>query len=344
MISKKRIEAAKRADLPGVLQGMGIELVSNGKGYHFKEHDSLKLFQQDGVWLYKWWSRCGEVGDGIQYLQCHYGMSFPESVEALSGTMIFQNGSSQHVTRQNPNCPESKKKPQQWKLKKWQIASERLIRVAQSCLWGPNGKGRLYYLIHHRSLRLDTIRQRRLGWLPAKGHMPSKLLIPCYDSEGNLIRIRFRIDNPDPGQERYRISKGSNPDSPYPIGVSSAKPLMVLESELDAILIAQEAPEHIGVLGMGTTGTKFNPAMIRYLSDKIPIILISMDNDQSGKKKTTTLISEFPNAIDWPVPEKYGKDPAEACKNINLKQWVEDGLKCHSTLNKNHSSDLKKRG
>ncbi len=344
MISKKRIDAAKHADLPGVLQGMGIELVSNGKGYHFKEHDSLKLFQQDGVWLYKWWSRGGEVGDGIQYLQCHYGMSFPEAVEALSGTMTFKNSSSQHVSRQNPNCPESKKKPQPWKLKRWQIASERLIRVAQSCLWGPNGKGRLYYLIHHRSLRLDTIRQRRLGWLPAKGHMPSKLLIPCYDSEGNLIRIRFRIDNPDPGQERYRISKGSNPDSPYPIGVSSAKPLMVLESELDAILISQEAPEHIGVLGMGTSGTKFNPAMIRYLSDKIPIILISMDNDQSGKEKTTTLISELQNAIDWPVLEKYGKDPAEACKKINLKQWVEDGLKSHSILNKNHSSNLRKRG
>jgi hypothetical protein len=119
---------------------------------------------------------------------------------------------------------------------------------------------------------------------------------------------------------------------------------MVLESELDAILIAQEAAKHIGVLGMGTTGTKFNPAMIRYLSDKIPINLISLDNDQGGREKTTALMNQLPNAIDWPVPEKYGKDPAEACKKINLKQWVEDGLKCHSTLNKNHSLNLRKRG
>jgi len=183
------------------------------------------------------------------------------------------------------------------------------------------------YLLNKRSLHPDTIQQRRLGWLPEKGHMPSKLLIPCYDSEDNLIRIRFRIDHPDPEQERYRMSKGSNPDSPYPIGVSSAKPLMVLELELDTILIAQEAGEHIGVLGMRTTGIKFNPAMIRYLSDKIPIILISLDNDQSGNEKTTALISALPNAIDWPVPEKYGKDPGDACKRMNLKQWVEAGLK-----------------
>ncbi|MFH1672833.1 MAG: toprim domain-containing protein [Pseudomonadota bacterium] len=327
MISKNRIEAAKCADLPGVLQGMGIELVPNGKGYHFKEHDSLKLFQQDGLWLYKWWSRGGEVGDGMQYLQRHYGMSFPEAVEMLSGTMTSQNRSSQHVNRQNPNCPESKKKPQTWKSKRWQTASERLIRVGQRFLLGPNGKGRLYYLIHHRGLRLDTIRQRRLGWLQAKAHIPSKLLIPCYNSQGSLIRIRFRMDDPAPGHERYRISKGSNPDSPYPIGVSSGKPLMILESELDAILIAQEAGEHIGALGMGTTGMKYSPAMTRYLSYNFPIILISLDNDQSGKEKTTALISALHNAIDWPVPEKYGKDPGEACRRIALKQWVEDGLK-----------------
>ncbi len=159
--------------------------------------------------------------------------------------------------------------------------------------------------------------------------MPSKLLIPCYDSEGNLIRIRFRIDTFNPGQPWYRISQGSNPAAPYPIGVAAAKPLMILESELDAILVAQEAKEHIGVLAMGTTAMKFSPPMIRYLSDNIPIILISLDNDQSGKQKTTELIAKLPNAFQWSVPEKYGKDPGQAFKTMNLKQWIETGLKRH---------------
>lgn len=334
MISKQQIEAAKRADLPGVLKGMGIELVSNGKGYHLREHDSLKLFQQDGIWLYKWWSHGGEVGDGIQYLQRHYAMSFPEAVATLSGAIISENTTPRHVGRQDSHCLESKKKPEQWKTKSWQTESEKLIRVAQSYLLGPNGKGRVSYLIHNRGLHLDTIRQHCLGWLPAKGHMPSKLLIPCYDSQGNLIRVRFRIDNPAPGQERYRISKGSNPDSPYPLGVFPHKPVMVLESELDAILIAQEAGDPVGVLAMGTTGMKLNPAMIRYLTDRIPIILISLDNDQSGKEKTTKLMNQLPNAIDWPVPEKYGKDPGEAWKRINLGAWIEAGLRNCSILNK----------
>lgn len=332
MIPKEQIETAKRAHLPRILQGMGIELVSNGRSYHLREHDSLKLFQQDGIWLYKWWSRGGEVGDAIQYLQCHCGMSFPQAVATLSGAMIFQNSTSQYVSQQNSHCLEPKKNPEQWKTKKWQSDSEKLIRVAQSYLLGPNGKERVSYLIYKRGLHLDTIQQRRLGWLPAKEHMPSKLLIPSYDSRGHLIRIRFRIDKPGPGQERYRLSKGSNPDSPYPLGVSSAKPLMLLESELDAILVAQEAGEHVGVLGMGTTGTKLNPAMIRYLTNKTPIILVSLDNDRSGRDKTTALISELPNAIDWPVPAKYGNDPGEAWKRVNLQEWVQVGLTNRPTL------------
>ena len=71
---------------------------------------------------------------------------------------------------------------------------------------------------------------------------------------------------------------------------------------------------------MATTGTKLNPAVIPYLTDKIPFILISLDNDQSGRDKTTTLISELPNAVDWPVSKKYGNDPAEAWMSIDLKK------------------------
>ena len=103
----------------------------------------------------------------------------------------FQNTTSEHLNRQNLHCPGLKKKPEKWRTKKWQRDAEKLIRVGRSYLLGPNGKERISYLANERGLDLDTIRQRRLGWLPEKRHMPSKLLIPCYDSQGHLIRIRF---------------------------------------------------------------------------------------------------------------------------------------------------------
>jgi len=163
MIPKEQIEMARGADLPRILTGMGIELVHNGRGYHLREHDSLKLFQHNGIWLYKWWSRNGEVGDAIQYLQRHCGMDFPEAVSILSGTTIFQNTSSQDVSRQNLHYLDPKNKPQQWQTKKWHSNSEKLIRVGQSYLLGPNGKERVSYLVHERGLHLVTIRQHRLA-------------------------------------------------------------------------------------------------------------------------------------------------------------------------------------
>lgn len=95
---------------------------------------------------------------------------------------------------------------------------------------------------------------------------------------------------------------------------------------------------------MGTTGTKLNPAMIRNLTDKIPFIHISLDNDQSGSEKTTALISELPNAINWPVPKEYGNDPGEAWMSIDLKEWVAAGLGKRPTQNSNQLLDFGEKG
>ena len=72
-------------------------------------------------------------------------------------------------------------------------SSKKLIRAGQFFLPGPNGKERVSYLVHERGLRIDTIRQRRLGWLPVKGHMPSKRFIPCYDSKAISLEPDFRL-------------------------------------------------------------------------------------------------------------------------------------------------------
>ncbi len=129
MIPKQQIEAAKQANLPEVLQFLGKEIVFSGGNFQSKNHDSLKFFRQNGVWLYKWWSRNGEVGDGIQYLMRHCRMSFPEAVAALSGSPITQRkthaDNKRHISQ-----------PHNWKTPKWQTESEKLIQFSRSCLFG----------------------------------------------------------------------------------------------------------------------------------------------------------------------------------------------------------------
>ena len=51
MIPKQKIKTPKRATLPRVIKGMGIELLQNGRRHHFPGHDRSKLFEQDGICL-----------------------------------------------------------------------------------------------------------------------------------------------------------------------------------------------------------------------------------------------------------------------------------------------------
>ena len=44
MIAKDQIKAAKRADLPGVLQSMGVDLVTEGHGYHLSKRQAMYPF------------------------------------------------------------------------------------------------------------------------------------------------------------------------------------------------------------------------------------------------------------------------------------------------------------
>jgi hypothetical protein len=199
MIPKEQIERAKRADLPMVLKSMGIELVPNSRGYHLKEHDSLKLFQQDGIWLYKWWSRNGEVGDGIQYLQRHCGTSFPEAVAILSGTRTFQNTKSRHVNRQNLHCLDPIKKPEEWRTQKWQSNSEELIRVGQSYLLRPNGKERISYLVHDEAFTLTLSGNVVWDGCPQKTICLRNSLFPvmivrAISSESDFVLIPLILD------------------------------------------------------------------------------------------------------------------------------------------------------
>lgn len=319
MISGSLIRRAKKADLPTVLQNLGIRLHREGRGFRLADHDSLKLFTYRAAWLYKWWSRNGEVGDGIQFLQRYCRMNFQQAVSELNGFGVDESGDRDYCGK----VPE----PESWLSPRWREKARRIVDMASANLFGGRAEHSLVYLRLQRGLAVKAIRQRRLGWLPAKGHMPSKIVIPCYNCKGRLMRIRFRMDGPKSHQERYRVMKGSDASSSFPLGLTPGKPLMWVESELDAMLIHQEAGSMIGVLATGSAASRMNSQQTLFLREKIPFNLICFDNDSCGKDATERIIGKLPNAIRWTVPEACGKDPGEAWKQLNISHWVQQGLK-----------------
>ena len=247
MISRKEIQDAKNAELPSILKNMGVNIVKEGQNFYLYEHDSLKFFKKNGIWLYKWWSR-GEVGDGIQYLMKHCEKSFNEAVRILSGNVNFNNSNQLKI------------------IDNWVHKSNKLIETGRLNLFDAIGKQSLYYLKHERGLKKNTIQKYQLGWLSEWKQLPSKLVIPCYRSNGNLIRVKFRIDDTKSNHGRYRIMKGSNTQIPFTSNIYPNKPVIIVESELDAILIAQESGETIGVMALGGVGTNLTSKIITYLN------------------------------------------------------------------------------
>jgi len=308
MISKDQIETAKHANLPSILDKIGVNIIAEGNSFYLHEHDSLKFFKKEGIWLYKWWSR-GEVGDGIQYLMKHCGKNFREAVELLSG----------HIGMARSNQSE--------RLKFWMNKSIKLVRIAERNLFAQEGKKRRSYLIHERGFNEKTIQKYHIGWLCENKQMASRIVIPNYNKKGELIRIKFRIDHPMTSHGRYRIMKGSNTTIPFSSNILINQPVIIVESELDAILIAQESGSNIGVIALGGVCTKLSIPIISYLNEKIPINLISLDNDKAGQISTSNLMKKLKNAYNWPIPEGYGKDPGEAYKKLEIKNWIFEGLK-----------------
>jgi len=112
-----------------------------------------------------------------------------------------------------------------------------------------------------------------------------------------------------------------------PLVLESGKNVFVIvESELDALLIFQEAGDVAGVIAMGSASARPDAAAHDLLkkSDKI---LNALDYDPAGARAAGKFWPETYGAkvIRWPVP--IGKDPSGAWQQgLNIRDWIEAGL------------------
>jgi hypothetical protein len=187
----------------------------------------------------------------------------------------------------------------------WHKKAEQFVDQAHECLMSDTEA--LTWLHEKRGICPDGARRFKLGlnsneryfrpresWgLPAikkqNGKskilwLPRGLVIP-YIVNGQVHRIRIRRPKSDlkgPADPPYYFVPGSSPAIML-IG-KNMKAYMVVESELDGILIAQDAGDLVGVLAMGTAISKPDEPCAVHLS-KAEDILVSLDSDTAGKKR-----------------------------------------------------------
>jgi len=281
--------------------------------------------EEDGGRL--WCRGCGKHGDAIQWLRDYRGLSFQEACLEL--------GREPSLKRPRENRED---RPKPLPSFKWQERAGAFLNETVESLW--KSKGALSFL-HGRGLRDDTIRAARLGWNPRDRYeeRTSWGLEPEKDERGNVkklwlpaglviplvlnsIVMRLRIRRPE-GKPRYVIVSGS--DMRPMIFDRGQWAVTVVESELDGLLIDQEAGDMAGAVALGSVQAKPDQETDRILK-RASSILVSLDFDVAGARASWGYwLSSYPQARRWPVP--YGKDPCEALqKGLNILTWIEAGL------------------
>ena len=237
----------------------------------------------------------------------------------------------------------------------WRDMAIRFLDYSIKTLWTEPGKASLEWLRVERGFTEDTIRHFRLGWNPVdvwrdraawglpeeisdktskpkKLWLPSGLVIPL----GEVARLKIRRPNPGDGPRYYFLPGSSTEPMVCPGGKGGA--VVIVESELDAILINQEAKDLVAAHALGSANIRpdTNTTGILQAAD---LILVALDSDNAGVKESWQWwVGQFPQSRRW--PPIGGKDPSAMRKaGMDVRVWIEAGIQEYSPARQEKMKD-----
>ena len=285
-----------------------------------------------------WCRQCNKSGDAIQYLRDKRGLSFKAACEYL-GREPGPRSSGPRPARPAWTPREATAPPAEW-----QERARVFLDGAVSCLWSEQGEAMRAWLREKKGLQDATIRKARLGLSLADSFeqreawgleaaykddgterrqwIPAGLVVP-WVVNGNVHRLRVRRSNPGDGS-RYVIVSGSCA-GPMTWALERGA-VVVLESELDGLLLSQEAGDLAGVVAMGTAQGKPDKATHEALTRAV-CVLVSLDTDTAGARAAWRF---WPDTYGGKVkrwPTVQGKDASDArAKGLDVRAWIVAGL------------------
>jgi len=288
-----------------------------------------------------WCRQCNKRGDSIQYLRDVKGMTYNEACLQLGRELTSRAWQplQRKAKTKTTWIPRTTTTPGEL----WQQTAQAFLERTQSTLSHDQGKQARAWL-HERGLKDSTIKQGGLGWNSStvfhdreawgltpetndqgnakKLWTPAGLVIPLLEG-GQVIRLRIRRPEPG-GGARYVTVTGSDAKKPMAWGIEK-KNFVLVESELDGLLIHQEAGDMVGVIALGFAQARPDIEAHKEL-EQASVILIALDTDSAGAKEAWQWwTKQYQQARRWPVIN--GKDPGEAYKNgLNIRAWISAGL------------------
>lgn len=320
--------------------------------------------QNEGEGSY-WCRGCDHSGDAAQFLIDFSNMTFKEACRELNRPLpaSWQIPSPQPKVQKPDWQPAKSDAPAGVDQKLWQKKAGELVDRAHKYLMEYTS-GMTW--LDKRGIKPQTIAKFKLGWNPGENGKPAmfrpreawglptilkddgkkkKLWIPQglvipYLLEDKVQRIRIRRPGVRSNTDiKYYVLPGSIM-MPLVTGLLD-KVFVVVESELDAVLLEQEAGDIAGVLALGSAAARPDLETTKILKCAL-CILVAMDFDQAGAKAWQWWQKQFNQAERWPVPK--GKDPGDAYQaGVKLKEWVIAGMPPAFRIGRSHLDRIKQR-
>lgn len=273
--------------------------------------------------------KCGKTGDIIQYLRDFYNLSFKEACSRAN--IITNSNVKTNVKKTLIFNPKEIEMPDLiWQTK----ASDFILKSHEHLLNNPES----IRLLQNRGFSLDSINKYKLGFNPEstwedwqlkksdrKIWLPKGFVIPSFvEDKLNKIKIRRSDWHLNDTLPKYVEIHGSSAGlSIY--GNNFNLPNIVLESELDAMLVQQEASNLCLSIALGGA-TKRPDYYINSLLIKTPLIIFSLDYDEAGMKAYNWWKNIYKNIFIWIAP--FEKSVGDAfLKGLNIQEWVSLGIK-----------------
>jgi hypothetical protein len=279
----------------------------------------------------RYWCRyCGKQGDAIQFLRDREGLTFRQACERL-GQPLPQTSRQ----RSTPMPPPLAKPPSH----PWQARAQAFIERSEHTLWAPAGaQARLY--LHRRGLTDETIREARLGYhVTDEWEAPGQWGLPAEHNKIHLLRgivfpwlvgsevwkVTFRRGGATvPKDQRYKPIAGGGKTLYQINGLRANTPAMLVEGELDALSVTQEAGDLLAVVATGSTSGGRLERWIGRLA-LCSMVLVSFDADEAGDEAVDWWLKALgPRAKRW----RPCWDDANAMLQggVDLRTWVREGL------------------
>jgi hypothetical protein len=159
---------------------------------------------------------------------------------------------------------------------------------------------------------------------PRRVWLPAGLVIPTLrNGQVVAVKIRRAAWTPEDQLPKYAAVTGSA-KAPMVLAHGGGKPCVIVESELDAILCAQEARDLVCAIAMRTARAK-PCAEAHEMLKAAPVILVALDADRAGAEGWPWWREHYPRARRWPVPA--GKDVGDCAATLGLiRAWIIAGL------------------